>query len=94
MFWGRSRAAFAIMACTSCAAASRLRLRLNCKVICVEPWELVEVIESTPAIVENCFSSGMATAEAMVSGVAPGRDALTRIVGKSTLGRSLTGSMR
>ncbi len=82
------------MDCTSCAAASRLRLRLNCSVICVEPCVLDDVIESTPAMVENCFSSGMATADAMVSGVAPGRLAETRMVGKSTLGRSLTGSSR
>jgi hypothetical protein len=38
-----------------------------------EPSALVEVIESTPAIVVNCFSSGVATADAMVSGLAPGR---------------------
>ena len=82
------------MDCTSWAAASRLRLRLNWRVICVKPWVLVDVIESTPAMVENCFSSGMATADAMVSGVAPGRLADTRMVGKSTLGRSLTGSIR
>ena len=34
-----------------------------------------------PAIVENCFSSGVATAAAIVSGLAPGRLALTVIVG-------------
>src|SRR3989304_944634 len=34
---------------------------------------------------------GVATEEAIVSGLAPGRFAVTRIVGKSTLGRSLTG---
>ena len=44
------------------------------------------------AIVENCRSSGSATDEAIVSGLAPGSEALTWIVGKSTLGRSLTGS--
>ena len=71
-----------------------LRLRLNCRVIWVEPSMLVEVIWSTPAMVENCFSSGMATAEAIVSGLAPGRATLTWMVGKSTLGRSLTGSAR
>ena len=37
---------------------------------------------SMPAIVENCFSSGVATADAIVSGLAPGRLALTVIVGK------------
>ena len=44
-------------------------------------------MESRPAMVENCLSSGVATAEAMVSGLAPGRLALTRIVGKSTFGQ-------
>ncbi len=43
-------------------------------------------------MVENCFSSGVATAEAITSGLAPGRFAETEIVGKSTLGKSLTGS--
>jgi hypothetical protein len=33
----------------------------------------------------------VATDEDIVSGLAPGRLAVTRIVGKSTLGRSLTG---
>ena len=55
---------------------------------------LDEVIESRPAMVENCRSSGVATAEAIVSGLAPGSDAVTWIVGKSTFGRSLTGSCR
>ncbi len=41
------------------------------------PREFVEVIESMPAMVENCFSSGVATDEAMVSGLAPGREAFT-----------------
>jgi hypothetical protein len=36
--------------------------------MCVLPSALVEVIESRPAMVENCFSSGVATAEAIVSG--------------------------
>jgi hypothetical protein len=53
---------------------------------------LVEVIESRPPIVENWRSSGVATADAMVSGFAPGRLAVTCIVGKSTFGRSFTGS--
>jgi hypothetical protein len=37
------------------------------------PSALIEVIESTPAMVENCFSSGVATAEAIVAGLAPGK---------------------
>jgi hypothetical protein len=48
-------------------------------------------MESSPAIVENCLSKGVATADAMVSGLAPGKLADTCIVGKSTFGRSLTG---
>ncbi len=47
-----------------------------------------------PAMVENCFSSGVATEEAMVSGLAPGSAADTCSVGKSTLGRSATGRPR
>ena len=70
------------------------RSRLNWSVICVSPSALDDVIESMPAIVENCFSSGVATAEAIVSGLAPGRQPPTWIVGKSTFGRSLTGSRR
>ena len=81
-------------ACTSWAAASILRSSVNSRVICVLPVPLVEVIESIPEMVENCASSTLATALAIVSGVAPGKDALTTIVGKSTVGRSLTGSSR
>ena len=40
------------------------------------------------------FSNGVATEEAIVDGLAPGRLALTWMVGKSTLGRSLTGNWR
>jgi hypothetical protein len=58
----------------------------------VLPWVLVEFIDVSPEIVENCFSSGRATADAIVSGLAPGRLALTEMVGKSMAGRSLTGS--
>ena len=39
----------------------------------VEPRPLVEFIESMPAMVENCRSSGVATDDAMVSGLAPGK---------------------
>src|SRR5262249_58553830 len=89
---GKSVAAFAIAACTSCPAASMLRSRVNWMVMFVTPRALVDVIESMPAIVVNWRSSGVATAEAIVSGVAPGKFAMTWIVGKSTFGRSLTGS--
>ena len=78
----------------SWAAASILRSRENCTVTWARPVELTEFIESMPAIDENSFSRMVATVEAMVSGLAPGREALTMIVGKSTLGRSATGSRR
>ena len=69
---GSARVVLAIIACTSCAAASMLRFKSNCSVMLVLPCELVELIDVRPAIAENCFSSGSATAVAIVSGLAPG----------------------
>ena len=91
---GRSRWAREMAVVTSSAASSILRFSENCSVIWEVPKALVEVIESNPAIVVNCRSSGVATEEAMVSGLAPGRLAETWIVGKSTFGRALTGRSR
>ena len=71
-----------------------LRLKSNCSVMLVLPCVFVEFIDVRPEIVENCFSSGSATADAIVSGLAPGSEALTEIVGKSIAGKSLTGSRR
>ena len=45
----------------------------------VVPCRLVEFIDVRPEIVENCFSSGSATADAIVSGLAPGSEALTEM---------------
>ena len=67
--------------CTSCAAASILRSSANCKVTLVWPRELDEVMFSRPAMVENWRSSGAATDDAIVSGLAPGRSALTLMTG-------------
>ena len=58
-----------------------VRLSANCSVIEVLPWVLVDVITSMPGMVENSFSSGVATEEAIVSGLAPERLALTEMVG-------------
>ena len=69
-----------------------LRSRSNCTVIAVAPSELVEVICETPGICAICRSSGCATDEAIVSGEAPGSEALTAIVGKSICGSGATGS--
>src|SRR5262245_8751723 len=79
---GGGRCTAAIADCTSCAAASMLRSNANCSVIDVVPSALVDVMLSMPEMVENCCSSGVATAEAIVSGVAPGRLAVTTMVGK------------
>ena len=53
--------------------------------------ELCDVISLTPAIRPNRRSSGIATAVAIVCGDAPGKPALTVIVGKSTRGSGATG---
>ena len=57
------------------------------------PSELSDVISVTPAIRPNRRSSGIATAVAIVVGLAPGRLAPTLIVGKSTRGSGATGSV-
>ena len=80
-------------ACTSRAAASISRFKSNCNVIDVEPARLLDVISVTPEILLNCRSSGVATDEAMISGLAPGSAVLTEIVGKSTCGSGATGSL-
>ncbi len=49
-----------------------LRESSNCRVIDNEPVPLVEVIWSSEGIAANCCSSGVAIAEAMVPGLAPG----------------------
>jgi hypothetical protein len=68
-------------ACTSRAAPSMLRLRSNCSVTRAEPTELVDVISLTPAMVPRWRSSGVATLVAIVSGLAPGMEALTEMTG-------------
>src|SRR5580692_8739719 len=93
-FVGNCPRAALMAACTSRAAASMSRSRLNCRVMLVDPSELDEVISLTAAILPNSRSSGVATDEAMVSGLAPGSDALTEMVGNSTCGNGDTGSNR
>src|ERR1043165_1405737 len=90
-FAGSCPAAALIAAWTSRAAASIFRLSSNCSVMDVEPRLLDDVISVTPAIRPNCRSRGVATADAMISGLAPGSDAETGTVGNSTCGRGETG---
>src|SRR5262245_12516879 len=68
--------------------------RSNCSTRVVAPRRLVDVISVTPAIRPNCRSSGVATEDAMVSGLAPGRIACTEMTGNSTEGRDATGRNR
>ena len=70
-----------IAACTSRAAESILRFRSNWRLMRVEPLPELDVISLTPAITPNLRSSGVATLVAIVSGLAPGRLALTEIDG-------------
>src|SRR5258708_663072 len=67
------------------------RFKSNRRTMLVEPKWLVEVIWLTAAMRPNCRSSGVATADAIVCGSAPGKPAPTLITGKSTLGREATG---
>ena len=78
---GSSGITAAIAVCTSTVALSMSRSRSNCSVTLVLPDPLRDVIESRPAIVVNCRSSGLATDEAIVPGSPPGRPALTFRVG-------------
>ena len=55
---------------------------------------LTEVISVRPAMRPKRRSSGVATEEAMVSGLAPGRAPETWMVGKSTRGSGATGRPR
>ena len=64
-------------ACTSTAALSMSRLLLNSSVTLVLPNTLVELMTLIPSMVENSFSKGRATADAIFSGLAPGKVALT-----------------
>jgi hypothetical protein len=88
---GSCPAAALMPACTSREAASTLRFKSNCKVMLVEPSWLDDVISETAAMRPNWRSKGVATAEAMVSGLAPGREAFTETVGNSTCGNGATG---
>src|SRR5215469_14568747 len=92
MSLGNNPLAALIACCTSCAAASILRDRSNCSVIEVMPTPLHDVIWLSDGIDVNCCSSGVATADAIVLGLAPGYCAVTVIVGKSTFGTAATGN--
>ena len=91
---GKSERLALIAPCTSRAAESILRFKSNCKLMRVWPLLLDEVISLTPEITPKRRSSGVATLDAMVSGLAPGMAALTVMTGKSTWGSGETGRFR
>ena len=91
---GSRRCAIVSAVCTSSAAASMLRLRSNWMVMTLVPCEELDDIEEMPAMVESWRSMMPATEAAMVSALAPGRVAVTAMVGKSTRGSAETGSRR
>ena len=70
--FGNCPPAALIASSTSVAAASMLRDRSNCIVIWLEPETFTDVICAKPGICPNCVSSGVATAVAIVCGLAPG----------------------
>ena len=78
--------------CTSWAAASMSRSRLNCSVIWDSPNELCDDMAASDGICPNCRSSGAVTSVAIVSGLAPGSCVVTCTVGKSTCGSDDTES--
>ncbi|MNO63698.1 hypothetical protein D3C76_544080 [compost metagenome] len=69
---GKRAVAVLMAACTSWAAVSMFLSRVNCRISVVEPSALLLVIWVMPGMALNCTSSGVATEEAMVSGLAPG----------------------
>src|SRR4051794_14595086 len=69
-----------------------LRFRSNRSVMLVWPNELAEVIWVMPEIWPNCRSSGVATDDVIVSGLAPGTGDDTTMVGKSICGNGAIGS--
>ena len=80
--------------CTSWAAASMSRSRLNCRVIWLRPKALCDDMAASDGIWPNCRSSEAVTSAAIVSGLAPGNWVVTCTVGKSTWGRDETESCR
>ncbi len=67
-------------------------IEIELMAIDVCPSVLADDISVIPAIRPNCRSSGVATAEAIVSALAPGNEAETEMLGKSICGSGATGS--
>src|SRR5439155_19738996 len=91
---GSRRCAIVSAVWTSSAAASMLRLRSNWMVMTLVPCDELDDIDEMPAMVDSWRSMMPATDAAMVSALAPGKVAVTAMVGKSTLGSAETGNRR
>src|SRR4051794_5356952 len=91
---GNRRCAMVSAVCTSSAAASMLRLRSNWIVMALVPCDELDDIDEMPAMVDSWRSIIPATEAAMVSALAPGKVAVTAMVGKSTRGSADTGNRR
>ena len=78
---GNCACAALIAACTSRAASSTSRSRVNCRSMRALPWLLFEVSRLMPGMLPSARSSGVATVAAIDSGLAPGRLAVTWIAG-------------
>src|SRR6185295_12686802 len=70
-----------IAACTSCWAESMSRSSSNCSVICEVAALDTDVICKSDGICPSWRSSGVVTADTMVSALAPGKLVETTIVG-------------
>ena len=68
---GRRRAACATRVCTSCRAASMLRLSSNSMVMLAAPWREVDEICLTPSTEVIASSMKSTTSVSMISGEAP-----------------------
>jgi hypothetical protein len=91
---GSSLRAALIAAWTSRAASSMLRPISNSRRMLVRPCRLSDPMAVTPLMLPSARSSGVATVAAMLSGLAPGSEALTTMFGNSTCGSDATGSAR
>ena len=93
MSLGSEPSAALIASSTSVSSVLMSVLRSNCSVIWVVPSTLAEVICARPgSIWPNSVSSGVATVEAMVSGLAPGYWRSPSASGTRTFGSGATGS--
>ena len=94
MLGGRLRSAPATFSLTSWAALSISRSRTNWQTTRALPSVAMDVISSSPLMVDNASSRGSTTWVVISSGVAPGSRTLTLTVAGSARGKRSTPSSR